>query len=67
MLSANYCRKHIKRLTKCLFDLSDKSKEYLIAILVYFMAPRRNTKTIKENIKILTSCSDVPMLSKKTT
>ena len=36
MLVANYCwiYQHITCLTKCLFNLSDKSKEYLIAISI---------------------------------
>ena len=36
MISANYQRicQQITSLTKFLFDLSDKSKEYLIAILI---------------------------------
>ena len=36
MLPANYYRtcQQITRVTKCLFDLLDKSKEYLIAVLI---------------------------------
>ena len=34
--------------------------------LAYFMGHHRKTQTMKENIKMLTSCGDVPMLGKKT-
>ena len=68
MLSGNYCRKHITCLTKCLFDLSDKSKECLIAILIsqYILWVITETHIVyKEKYQNIDVRRDVPILSKK--